>query len=127
MNARLSSVNNGLYAVPVADNAVAGWQAIDLHRVRDRSELLEAFGQALHFPAGFGANWDALADCLQDLSWIEGGILLRLQGYQAWREAAAGDAAVLEDILAESAEFWRRHSRLFVVAAEGGQLPPLPR
>ncbi len=32
--------------------------------------LLEAFAAGLNFPAYFGQNWDALSDCLGDLSWL---------------------------------------------------------
>lgn len=35
-----------------------------------RSELLSALEDALQLPSYFGQNWDALSDCLRDLSWI---------------------------------------------------------
>jgi hypothetical protein len=52
--------------------AAAGW---DLHqldgtRIRDTAGLLDACDDSLQFPAYFGHNWDALADCLADLSWL---------------------------------------------------------
>lgn len=125
MNNRLTHADNGLYAAP-ADTG-PGWLEIDLRRVRGKRGLLAAFARVLRFPEGFGGNWDALADCLQDLSWIEGGVLLHLRGLGRFREAAAGDAATLEDLLAESAQFWRTRARLFVVVADGAQRPPLPR
>jgi len=125
MNARLTHADNGLYAAPAS--ARADWLEIDLRRVRGKRGLLAAFARALRFPEGFGGNWDALADCFQDLSWLGGGVLLHLRGYQRWREAAAADAGVLEEILAESARFWSARSRLFVVIADSAALPPLPR
>ena len=33
--------------------------------------LLEGLRVELRFPAYFGANWNALSDCLRDLGWIE--------------------------------------------------------
>lgn len=33
-------------------------------------ELLKAIYYLLWFPGYFGFNWDALSDCLRDLSWI---------------------------------------------------------
>src|SRR5690606_7438472 len=43
--------------------------AIDLSGCRDKDEAFERFAAALRFPDWFGRNWDALADCLDDLSW----------------------------------------------------------
>jgi hypothetical protein len=38
--------------------------------ISDRGALLEVLRSILRFPNYFGNNWDALADCLRDLSWI---------------------------------------------------------
>lgn len=38
--------------------------------VSSKSDLLGLLAEGLSFPEGFGANWDALFDCLRDLSWI---------------------------------------------------------
>lgn len=38
--------------------------------IRSKAELLAALASAGHFPDYFGGNWDALQDCLRDLSWI---------------------------------------------------------
>lgn len=37
----------------------------------DRGMLFDALQRALSLPGYFGRNWDALADCLRDLSWID--------------------------------------------------------
>ena len=39
---------------------------------RGKRELLERIAHGLSFPDYFGGNWDALIDCLSDLSWLEG-------------------------------------------------------
>ncbi|MCZ7655132.1 MAG: barstar family protein [Rhodocyclaceae bacterium] len=36
--------------------------------MRDRTTLFECLATTLKFPDWFGHNWDALADCLSDLS-----------------------------------------------------------
>jgi RNAse (barnase) inhibitor barstar len=36
----------------------------------DRATMFEEFAAACDFPDWFGANWDAFADCLKDLSWL---------------------------------------------------------
>jgi hypothetical protein len=35
----------------------------------DKAGLLTAVASELGFPAYFGENWDALLDCLRDMSW----------------------------------------------------------
>ena len=35
-----------------------------------KSEILSVYFEKLSFPSYFGFNWDALYDCLNDLSWI---------------------------------------------------------
>ena len=39
--------------------------------ISDKDNLLFWFAAALNFPKYFGWNWDALSNCLRDLSWID--------------------------------------------------------
>ena len=49
----------------------AGWRPFWLagQAVTEKEEFLTACADALEFPDWFGHNWDALADCLTDLTW----------------------------------------------------------
>jgi RNAse (barnase) inhibitor barstar len=38
--------------------------------IKDKSSLLRLIAELLLFPSYFGQNWDALDECLGDLSWI---------------------------------------------------------
>jgi RNAse (barnase) inhibitor barstar len=38
--------------------------------VRSKEKLFGLLSQALRFPNYFGSNWDALEECLRDLSWL---------------------------------------------------------
>lgn len=43
-----------------------------------KSDLLEDVAQCLRFPDYFGGNWDALEECVRDLSWLPpGAVVLR--------------------------------------------------
>ena len=41
--------------------------------IKSKSVLLEALYDALRFPDYFGSNWDALDECICDLSWLPAG------------------------------------------------------
>jgi hypothetical protein len=79
---------------------------IVLHGVTDKAALLRRIGAVLGFPAWFGENWDALEDCLTDLSWREGeGNVLVLEGFQL---LPPEDLGVLIEVMVCAAEFWGR-------------------
>lgn len=130
-----SAKNNGTYRVPAniaplrsaAGAADLRWIGIDLGRARGKRALLNAFARALAFPAAFGGNWDALADDLQDLSWLQGrGWVLALRGARDFAAAKADDHEVLQDIFGATAEHWQRHGRVFVVLSDAAGLPAYP-
>jgi RNAse (barnase) inhibitor barstar len=46
--------------------------------IRTKEDLLRVLAERLRFPDYFGANWDALWDCLNDFSWLPAGpVVLR--------------------------------------------------
>lgn len=130
-SAQFTPARSGLYALPAdpapvlsaARSAGLAVYAVDLRGARDKPARLQALARALRFPAGFGGNWDALADCLQDLGWLQDqGWMLVLRG-TAGTEA---DQNMLRSILADSAAAWRARGRVFVVFSDAAELPPWP-
>lgn len=118
---------NGLYQAPAdvallrraVRDAGLSWHVVDLQRARGKRALFTAFARELSFPVTFGGNWDALADCLQDLSWrSEPGRMVLLRGAGAFAAAAPDDQITLREILEATALYWRGRKRLFVVLAE---------
>lgn len=121
---------NGEAAVAaVARNLGYPWLTVDLAPVRDKATLLAALARTLAFPAWFGHNWDALADCLGDMSWRPAaGYVLVLAHADALRAAAEGDFLLLLEILAETSQRWREEGVPFWtfvdLAADGIALLP---
>jgi len=88
-----------------------GLARIALHDVTDKAALLRRIGARLGFPAWFGENWDALEDCLTDLSWREGdGHVLILEQF---RFLPVDELGVLIDVLTSAAQFWASHGKPF--------------
>lgn len=131
----LSVKSNGVYRAPVqvallqttVRRAGLRWVVVDLRRARGKHALLSACARGFVFPASFGGNWDALADCLQDLSWLaEPGTVALLRGDADFGVAAPDEHAMLLEILAASAEYWQPRGRVFIAFSEDGAgLPAL--
>ena len=110
----------------VARVAAAGGQGVsaDLARVRSKAALMETLAGALAFPATFGANWDALADSLQDLPIAPQGRVLHLREAAAAREALGGDWLTFLEILEDAALYWKQHGKAFVVFVDDASALP---
>lgn len=64
---------------------------IELAGASDKEKLIASVAAALRFPAWFGGNWDALEDCLCDLSWLPAaGYVLLFEGAAAVPSAERG-------------------------------------
>ena len=87
---------------------------VDLGGCRDKQEFLARTAAALGFPDWFGGNWDALFDCLTDLSWRPAaGYVLILEHAADMRRHApeALDSALA--VLGDAASAWRERGRPF--------------
>ena len=87
----------------------------DLKGVKGKQKLLNALADAASFPPEFGANWDALADDLCDLSWhgeIAGYVLL-LRNVSDTFGLSANDREIAQDILADTVVYWRQRNKAF--------------
>jgi hypothetical protein len=73
--------------------------------------LLKKLAEALGFPEWFGGNWDALEDCLSDLSWRDApGWVLIFRDFDALPPDELG---VLLEVLSSAAQFWAERGKLF--------------
>lgn len=88
----------------------------DLKGVKGKQNFLNALAAAANFPPGFGANWDALADALCDLSWHKAnGYVLLLRNASDTLGLSANDREIAQDIFADTVVYWRQHNKPFWV------------
>lgn len=90
--------------------AGAGWHgaALNLAQVGNKAEFLQRCADDLQLPEWFRYDWDALADCLTDLSWWRrsGGFLLLAGSWRAFQETAPDEATTAAEIIAAAADYW---------------------
>ena len=128
---RLSDASkSGVYRASRTDDILDAAQGgalqvarIDLDGAAGRDALLARMAEALAFPKWFGGNWDALEDCLADLSWSKAaGHVLLIEGAAA---LPADERGILVDILASVAASWAERKRPFFAVFVNGS-PALP-
>lgn len=125
--------HSGVYRVPqdIAQVRAAvlqeggSWRVLDMTGVADKRALLQAIARTLEFPEHFGRNWDALADSLQDLSWLSWAVLvIEVRGWGDFARAAADDARMALDIARDAAIYWAGREKTFIVLVDVA--PDLP-
>jgi RNAse (barnase) inhibitor barstar len=97
-----------------AEHNDAYFSAIDLQKIRDKNKLLEAIAESLKFPPSFGKNWDALSDCLNDLSWLTAdNFVICFENADRYRDANEEDFKTLIEILEEASSNWSEQESPF--------------
>lgn len=88
--------------MPVLDGRLLG----------DKATLLTELGRVLDFPAYYGGNWDALEECLVDLSWHDGPLRVLITD----ADALADDLREsLIEIFLQAARAWAAEGRTFAL------------
>lgn len=110
-----------------AEQAKLAWFDLNLDRVAGKREFLAVCAKTLRFPAGFGGNWDALADCLKDLC---ADSVVNCRNCANFAAAAPDDYATALEIFQDAASYWKERASMFLVLADaapqGGRLSRLP-
>jgi hypothetical protein len=116
---RLSDASrSGVYRASRSDAIVDATQgsALQVSRIglcgaAGKEAMMERIARALDFPRWFGGNWDALEDCLTDLSWSgAAGHVLLIEGAA---DLPVDERGILVDILASAAASWAERKRPF--------------
>jgi RNAse (barnase) inhibitor barstar len=89
---------------------------LDLRRTSGKLKFLEQIAKTFRFPSYFGKNWDALNDCITDLSWLDGAgwvlLLTHCRDFAAEHEDSFTTALTL---LSSTAKHWRTRRKPFWV------------
>ena len=89
---------------------------IDLSACANKRDLLDRFATALHFPAWFGHNWDAMHDCLTDLSWLPASAYRVVLSHPTLlREHEPETLASALQVLGNATAFWADEGIAFTV------------
>jgi len=105
---------------------------IDIGPAHDKADFINALSKAMRFPDWFGGNWDALADCLKDLSWLSNaGCVVVLEKSKHFASGHRHEFDQAMDLMAEVADYWRPQNRAFWTLIGGPEgwspgFPPMP-
>ncbi|RJG08045.1 barnase inhibitor [Noviherbaspirillum cavernae] len=83
-----------------------------------KQQVLACIAQAFHFPRHFGKNFDALSDCLTDLTYKAGpqpGFLVVLEQLPNTQKFDKEARETLLDVFRDAADFWAEKKIAFRV------------
>ncbi len=110
---------------------LALWR-VDIGHVHDKQDFTGLLAKALAFPDWFGGNWDALEDCLEDLSWQPArGYVMLLEHAKHFGAGHKQEFITATEVLDGAAQYWQGQGKPFWAIVSGPDgwdagLPPLP-
>lgn len=100
----------------------AGWRAFHLEgaAMADKATFLQASAAALHFPAYFGANWDAFEESINDLAWAPApGYVILFDDVAQFANQATDAWSTAYDILQGAVTQWQQNGVPMFVLLRG--------
>lgn len=87
---------------------------VDGAPITTEEQLFSALAKEMKFPSYFGRNWDAVDECLRDMTWLPGaGYVLFIRGAeQFWKQSTRLAGALVESWLF-AAEDWSQEKMPF--------------
>jgi len=100
-----------------------GWRYVELRgeKIDSKDAFLRACKEAFRLPSWFGGNWDALADSLCDLSWLEPapGTLVTFTSAGRLADADPQSFATAIEIFRAACDWWEPRGMRLVVLVGG--------
>jgi RNAse (barnase) inhibitor barstar len=97
---------------------------IDGKSITRKEQLLSHVATALRFPDYFGGNWDALEECLTDLSWVDApGYVLYFDHIDALLAAHPDQFDTFVEICRDAVASWKEDGTPMVVLLSGAKAP----
>lgn len=133
-----STEESGVYYLPPAHQGSAVDAAqkkgllvltVEIAARANKDQALEQLGAALHFPTWYGANFDALFDCLTDPDWQPArGHVIMIKGVIELRATNPDDFATLIEVFEAATEARREAASPFWVLIDtpARGIPVLP-
>jgi len=108
----------------VAKRAGYAFFHIEGKNISRKEQLLNHVAIALHFPKDFGANWDALEECLTDLEWVDAdGYVIYYDHIDGLLDTHPDQFETLVEILRDAVASWKEDDTAMVVLLSGDKAP----
>ena len=93
-------------------------------KIEKKEQFLNHAAMAMHFPEHFGNNWDALEDCLTDLSWIEddkevNGYVILFDHFDPFADHHESQLETVVEIFQSAIEYWHDQGKAMFVFLHG--------
>jgi RNAse (barnase) inhibitor barstar len=100
---------------------------MDIGNVKSKKDFLGHIAKELKFPGWFGNNWDALNDCLTDLS--ENGYVLIFENCENFAARHRDEFESAVAVFVSAAQYWKTQGHPFWVLIQGSGKwdPGLPK
>ncbi|MFC6093573.1 barstar family protein [Saccharothrix lopnurensis] len=96
-----------LFAAMMPPSGSVAVARLDGAAMIETHDVFDQFSRALRFPVYFGWNWDALSDCLRDLSWWPADrYLVIIDHAESILLGGAEERGSLLSILSQAAQEW---------------------
>ena len=83
---------------------------INLGSLRTSKKFLKIMNEKLYFPSYFGFNYNALDECMQDLSWLpEEKIIINFKHIERLKEKNKSLYDEIYDCLSMYQEYWQKN------------------